>query len=85
MIKIKGCTVDVIDDISEFIGSLSIADVEVVGIEETGIGDVPLYDIALSEKCVLFYHPKEVIIQKSVEESSRFALADFRFQEVIIQ
>lgn len=74
-IKIKGCTVDVIDDISEFIGSLSLVDVE----------DVPLYDIELSEKCVLFYHPKEVIIQKSVEESARFALADFRFQEVIIQ
>ena len=85
MIIIKGCTVDVIDDISEFIGSLSIADVEVVGIEETGIGDVPLYDIELSEKCVLFYHPKEVIIQKSVEESARFALADFRFQEVVIR
>lgn len=80
MIKIKGCTSDVIDDISEFIGSLSIADVEEVGIE-----DVPLYDIELSEKCVLFYHPKEVIIQKSVEQSARFALADFRFQEVIIQ
>lgn len=85
MIKIKGCTVDVIDDISEFIGSLSIVDVEDVGIVETGIGDVPLYDIELSEKCVLFYHQKEVIIQKSVEESARFALADFRFHEVIIQ
>ena len=85
MIKIKGCTADVIDDISEFIGSLSIADFEVVGIEEAGIGDVPLFDIELSEKCVLFYHSKEVIIQKSVEESARFALADFRFQEVIIQ
>ena len=84
MIKIKGCTVDVINDISEFIGSLSIADVEVVGVEETDIGDVPLYDIELSEKCVLFYHPKEVIIQKSVEESARFALDDFRFQEVVI-
>lgn len=80
MIKIKGCTSDVIDDISEFIGSLSIADVELVD-----IGDVPLYDIELSEKCALFYHPKEVIIQKSVEQSDRFALADFRFQEVIIQ
>lgn len=82
MIIIKGCTSDVIDDISEFIGSLSI---EEVGIVETRIGDIPLYDIELSEKCVLFYHPKEVIIQKSVEESARFALADFRFQEVIIR
>lgn len=80
MIKIKGCTSDVIDDISEYIGSSSIANVEVIDIE-----DVPIYEIELSEKCVLFYHPKEVIIQKSVEKSARFALADFRFQEVIIQ
>lgn len=82
MIIIKGCTSDVIDDISEFIGSLSVEEVSIV---ETCIGDIPLYDIELSEKCVLFYHPKEVIIQKSVEESARFALADFRFQEVIIR
>lgn len=80
MIKIKGCTVDVIDDISEFIGSRSIANVEII---DTG-GD-PLYEIELSEKCVLFYHPKEVIIQKSVEESCRFALADSRFYEVVIR
>ena len=84
MILIKGCTSDVIDDISEFIGSLSIADCKEVGIVETDIDDVLLYDIELSEKCVLFYHPKEIIIQKSVEESARFALADFRFQEVVI-
>lgn len=80
MIKIKGCTSDVIDDISEFIGSLSIADVEVID-----IGDLPLYEITLSEKTVLFYHSGEIILQKSVEESSRYAIADFRFQEVIIE
>lgn len=80
MIKIKGCTSDVIDDISEFIGSLSIADVELID-----IGDLPLYEITLSEKTVLFYHPGEIILQKSVEESSRYAIADFRFQEVIIR
>lgn len=85
MIEIKGCTSDVIADISEFIGSLSIDDVEEVGCVKTNIDDVPLYDIKLSERCVLFYHSKEVIIQKSVEESARFALADFRFQAVIIR
>lgn len=84
MIKIRGCTSDVIADISEFIGSLSIDDVEVVGCVETDIDDVPLYDIVLSEKCVLFYHPKEVIIQKSVKDSARFALTNFRFQEIVI-
>lgn len=85
MIKIKGCTADVIYDISEFIGSASIVDIYETGIVEYDVGDVPQYDIELSEKCVLFYHPKEVIIQKSVEESARVALADFRFQEVIIR
>lgn len=80
MIRIKGCTSDVIDDISEFIGSLSIANVEIID-----VGDEPIYEIELSEKTVLFYHPGEVIIQKSVEESTRYALADFRFQEVIIE
>lgn len=80
MIRIIGCTSDVIDDISEFIGSSSIADYNIMDIR-----GVPLYEIILSEKCALFYHPKEVIIQKSVEQSDRFALAYFRFQEVIIQ
>ena len=80
MIIIKGCTSDVIDDISEFIGSLSIDNVEVID-----IGDEPLYEITLSKKAVLFYHPGEIIIQKSVEESSRYAIADFRFEEVIIK
>lgn len=80
MILIKGCTSDVIDDISEFIGSLSIDDVSLIDID-----DLPLYEITLSEKTVLFYHPGEIILQKSVEESSRYAIADFRFQEVIIK
>lgn len=83
MITIKGCTSDLIDDISEFIGSLSIADVEVI--DDGDDGDEPLYEIELSEKTVLFYHPDEVIIQKSVEESSRYAIPDFRFEEVIIK
>lgn len=81
MIKIKGCISDVIDDISEFIGSLSIADCEVIDIDD----EFPLYEITLSEKTVLFYHPGEIILQKSVEESSRCTIADFRFQEVIIE
>lgn len=80
MIKITGCTYDLIDDIAEYIGSLSIADVEIID-----VGDEPLYEIELSEKVVLFYHPGEVIIQKSVEESSRYAIADFRFHEVTIE
>lgn len=79
MILIKGCTSDVIADISEFIGSLSIDNVSV-----KLVNDESLYDITLSKKTVLFYHPGEIIIQKSVEESTRFALADFRFQEVVI-
>lgn len=80
MITIKGCTSDLIYDISENIGSLSIVDVQVID-----IGDEPLYEILLHEKTVLIYHPGEIIIQKSDEESSGYAIADFRFQEVIIE
>ena len=80
MITIKGCTSDLIDDISEFIGSLSIVNIQIID-----INDEPLYEILLHEKTVLFYHPGEIVIQKSVEESTRYAIADFRFQEVIIE
>lgn len=80
MITIKGCTSDLIEDVSEFIGSLSIVDVQVID-----IGDEPLYEMILHEKTVLFYHPGEIIIQKSIEESTRYVIADFRFQEVIIE
>ena len=79
MIIIKGCTSDVIGDISEYIGSLSIDDVNLYS-----IGDEQMCDITLAKKTVLFYHPDEIIIQKSVEDSSRYAIAGFRFREVTI-
>ena len=83
-IILKGCTQDVIDDISEQIGSLIILDCEQRGIYEN---DDPIFDIELNGSiCSLYTYPAMICITRIDRDNFRsMAIADLRYEDVIIK
>ena len=83
-IILKGCTQDVLDEIIEKIGSLTILDCEQRGIYEN---DDPIFDIELnSTMCMLHVYPEWInILRIDSDLLSAMTIADFRFEEVIIK
>lgn len=81
-IILKGCTHDVIDDISELVGSQIILDCEC-----TNVIDEPIYQIELDPtKCILHVFPEWLyIIRSDIPIFRDMTIADFRFEEVIIK
>ena len=81
-IILKGCTQDVIDEIGERLGSLSILDCEC-----TDIFDEPIYQIEIdTTKCNLVTQSEWInIIRRDVKPERIITIADFRFEEAIIK
>ena len=81
-ILLKGCTQDVIEDISEQIGSQIILDCEC-----TDVIDEPVYQIELDvTKCLLHVFPEWLYLIRTDTPIFRdMTIADFRFEEVIIK
>lgn len=81
-IILKGCTGDVIDEISERLGSQAIENCECIE-----VFDETLYQIELdSSKCSLVTQSRWVnIIRRDVKPERLITIADFRFEEVIIK
>ena len=81
-IILKGCTKDVIDDISEQLGSKIILNCEC-----TDVIDEQLYQIELNAaKCVLHaFHSQVFIVRIDTVFAREMVIAAFRFEEVIIK
>lgn len=81
-IILKGCKKDVIDDISEQLGSKII-----LNFECTDVIDEPLFQIELdAAKCVLRAFSVQLHIMRTDTMFIReMTIADFRFEEVIIK
>lgn len=81
-ILLKGCTHDVIDDISEQLGSQIILDCEC-----TDVFDEPIFQIELDPtKNLLHVFPEWLYIIRTDTPIFRdMTIANFRFEEVIIK
>ena len=84
-ILLKGCTQDVIKDISEQLGSQVVSDCDFIGrYDDT---DEDIFQIELdATKCLLHVFPEWLYLIRTDTPIFRdMTIADFRFEEVIIK
>lgn len=85
MILIKGCTSDLIEDITKKVGSLTMLDV--TSYFPFNDSDDMLYDIEISSKRVaVIFHDNDLVLQRlDVNDNRHIHIDSCRFREAVIQ